>query len=194
MKKEILKSRDVMFLPEYEIALLSNTTSSYEFRLNKEKYPLEKIYEVASLAGFSGKEVTTKQVDFLKSPNSIIRYWAILGLRSQNKEDLQAFSKDILKSMTDNYLPVAVTASAISYEMFSNKTAEENLKKFCTHENLQISLMAINYLLYIENREPFVETIREVQKMKDRDYNVRAACMDVLGSLGLVPNNPDYRE
>jgi hypothetical protein len=94
----------------------------------------------------------------------------------------------------DKYPPVAVTASAIAYEMFNNKTAEENLKKFCAHENLQISLMAINYLLYTKKREPFVETIREVQKMKDRDYNVKAACMDVLGSLGLVPNNPDYRE
>ncbi len=194
MKKEILESRDVLFLPEYEIALLSETTSAYEFRLNKEKYPLEEIYEVASLAGFRGKEVTTKQIDFLKSPNGIVRYWAILGLRSQNEEDLKTFSPDILNSITDNYPPVALTASAIAYELYNNKTAGENLKKFCAHENLQISLMAINYLLYSKNREPFVETIREVHKMKDRDYNVRAACLDVLGSLGLVPNNADYRE
>jgi hypothetical protein len=78
--------------------------------------------------------------------------------------------------------------------MFNDKAAEENLKKFCANENVQVSLMAINYLLYTKNRDPFVETIREVQKMKDRDYNVKAACMDVLGSLGLVPNNPDFRE
>ena len=194
MKKEILKSQDVMFLPEYEIALLPKTNSAYEFRLNKEKYPLEEIFKAASLAGFRGKELTAKQVEMLKSPNNIVRYWAILGLRSQNKEDLLSFSEAILNSMKDNYPPVAVTASAIAYEMFNNKAAEENLKKFCAHENLQISLMTINYLLYTKNREPFVETIREVQKMKDRDYNVRAACMDVLGSLGLVPNNPDFRE
>jgi hypothetical protein len=93
MKKEILESRDVMFLPEYEIACFQESTTAYEFRLNKEKYPLEEIYEVASLAGFRGKEVAAKQVDFLKSPNKIVRYWAILGLRSQNKEDLQSFSE-----------------------------------------------------------------------------------------------------
>lgn len=194
LKEEVLKSRDVMFLPEYEVALLSGTISAYEFRLNTEKYRLEEIYEAASLAGFRGKEVAAKQAGFLKNPNSIVRYWAILGLRVQNNENLQSFSSDILNLMDDNYPPVAVTASAIAYEMFNNKTAEDYLKKFCAHENLQVSLMAINYLLYIENREPFVETIREVQKMKDRDYNVRAACMDFLGSLGLVPNNPDYRE
>lgn len=194
MKKEILESRDVMFLPEYEIALLSGTTSAFEFRLNKEKYPLEEIYEVASLSGFRGNEVAAKQIEFLKSPNTIVRYWAILGLRSQNQNVLKSFSDVILKSMNDNYPPVSVTAAAIVYEMFNNKAAEENLKKFCAHENLQISLMAINYLLYTKNREPFVETIREVQKMKDRDYNVKAACMDVLGSLGLVANTPDNRE
>lgn len=194
MKKEILESRDVMFLPEFEIALLSGTTSAYEFRLNKEKYPLEEIYEVASLSGFRGNKVAAKQIDFLKSPNSIVRYWAILGLRSQNQDVLKSFSDVIIESMNDTYPPVSVTAAAIAYEIFNNKAAGENLKKFCAHENLQISLMAINYLLYTKNREPFVETIREVQQMKDRDYNVRAACMDVLGSLGLVPNNPDYRE
>jgi hypothetical protein len=194
LKEELLRTRDVMFLPEYEIASLSKTTTAFEFRLDKTNYPLKEIYDAVSLAGFRGKEVLEKQVEMLKSPDNIVRYWAILGLRSQSQEDLKTFSSEITKSMNDNYPPVAVTASAIVYEMFNNKAAEENLKKFCAHENLQVSLMAINYLLYTKNREPFVETIREVQKMKDRDYNVRAACMDVLGSLGLVPNNPDFKE
>jgi arylsulfatase A-like enzyme len=194
LKEEVLRSRDVMFLPEYEIASLSNNTNAFEFRLDKTNYPVEEIYDAASLAGFRGKEVVAKQVEMLKSRNNIIRYWAILGLRSQSQEDIKSFSSEIIESMNDNYPPVAVTASAIVYELFNDKAAEENLKKFCVHENLQVSLMAINYLLYTKNCEPFVETIREVQKMKDRDYNVRAACMDVLGSLGLVPNNPDFKE
>lgn len=98
--------------------------------------------------------------------------------------------------MNDEYPPVAVLASAIAYCMFNNKTAEENLKKFCASENLDISLMAVYSLLYFEpdQRKPFVATIRKVREMDDRNYNIRSACMDVLGSLGLVPNNPDYRE
>jgi arylsulfatase A-like enzyme len=194
LKEEVLRSRDVMFLPEYEIGLLSETTSAYKFRLSKAKYPLEEIYETASIAGFRGKEVAAKQIELIKSNNNFVRYWAILGLRSQSADDLKSFSNEIINAMEDSYPPAAVTASAIAYEIFNNKVAEENLKKFCGHENAHISLMAINYLLYTKNRDPFVETIREVQKMKDRDYNVKAACMDVLGSLGLVPNNPDFRE
>ncbi len=194
LKEEILNSRDVMFLPEYEVGLLSKATTAYEFRLNKAKYPMEEIYKAASLAGFRGKEITAKQNELLSNSNKIIRYWAILGLRSQSAEHVKSVSANVLKAMEDNYPPVAVTASAIAFEMFGNKEAKENLKAFCKHENLQISLMAINYLLYTKNKEPFIKTIQEVRKMDDRDYTVKAACMDFLGSLGLVPNNPDYRE
>lgn len=196
LKEEVQKSRDVMFLPEYEIGLLSDTITAYEFRLDPEKYPLEKIYEAASLAGFRGKEVAEQQVELLSDENSVIRYWAILGLRSQKPETLKPFSEKIQNAMDDEYPPVAVLASAIAYCMFNNKTAEENLKKFCASENLDISLMAVYSLLYFEpdQRKPFVATIRKVREMDDRNYNIRSACMDVLGSLGLVPNNPDYRE
>lgn len=194
LKTEIIESRDVMFLPEYEVGLLSKTTNAYEFRLNEAKYPVEEIYKAASLAGFRGKDVAVKQADLLKNPNKIVRYWAVLGLRSQSLGDLKLVSKQIAKAMEDDYPPVAVTASAIDFELSGSKTSEEKIKKFCADENLQISLMAINYLLYSKNKEPFIETIRAVHKMPDRDYNVKAACMDFLGSLGLVPNNPDYRE
>ncbi len=193
LKDEVLNSRDVMFLPEYEIALLSDTTTAYEFRQNSENFPLEEIYETASLSGFKDEETTAKQVKALESENNIVRYWAILGLRSQSAEYLKSYSDIILQKMNDNYPPVAVTASAIAYEMFGNDTAKEKLKAFCADEDLNISLMAINYLLYTKNKKPFVDTIWKVHEMKDRDYNVKAVCMDFLGSLGLVPNNPDYR-
>jgi hypothetical protein len=75
-----------------------------------------------------------------------------------------------------------------------SKTAETRLKELCTEKNNDISLMAVYSLLYLEKKEPFIETVRQVHKMEGRDYNVKAACMDFLGSIGLVPNNPDYRE
>jgi len=194
LKQEVLKSRDIMFLPEYEIGLISNSTTAYKFRLDNANYPVEEIFEAASLSGFRGKDVVAKQVKLLSDTNKIIRYWAILGLRSQSFSNLKPFSANIEKAMNDSYPPVALTASAIVYEMFSNKTAEVYLKKFCADKNMHISLMAINYMLYTKNKEPFIETIREVHNMNGRDYNVKAACMDFLGSLGLVPNNPEYRE
>jgi arylsulfatase A-like enzyme len=193
LDEEVLNSRDVMFLPEYEIAMLSDSTTGYEFRMSEESYPLESIYEAASLCGFRGKEETAQQVEWLESPNNIIRYWAILGLRSQSKDDLKPHSEKFAEMMEDEYPPVATTAAAIMWELENSSRAERKMKSYCASKNLNISLMAVNYLLYSDNKEPFVETIRKVHEMEDRDYNVQAACMDFLGSLGLVPNNPDYR-
>ncbi|MBN2775147.1 MAG: sulfatase-like hydrolase/transferase, partial [Prolixibacteraceae bacterium] len=194
LDEEVMNSRDVLFLPEYEIGSISKTGSPYEFRLNKEKYPLKEIYSVASLSGKKGKEVAEKQIQLLKNKNKIVRYWAMIGLRCQNPDVLQPYRSKILQAMGDNYPPVAVTASAIAYQFFNSNTGKIKLMEFCRNDNMDLSLMAINYLLYIENKQPFVETIRQVHEMDGRNYNVKAACMDFLGSLGLVPNNPEYSE
>jgi arylsulfatase A-like enzyme len=194
LKAEIMQSRDVLFLPEYEIALLSDSTTAYEFRLDKKNYPLAEIYEAAALSGFRGKEITTQQIELLSNENKVVRYWAAIGLKSQSPEDVKLHSEEITMAMNDEYPPVAVTTSAIAWQEFNHKQAGENLKKYCADENMDVALMAINYLLYTDNKQPFVETIRSIRKMEGRTYNVKAACMDFLGSLGLVPNNPDYRE
>jgi len=194
LKTEVLQSHDVLFLPEYEIGLISKNITPYEFRLVDKKYPVAEIYESASFSGLRGRDIADKQIELLSSANKIVRYWAILGLRSQNPIDLKTFSKAIIEAMNDSYTPVAVTASAIAFSYFGNKSAEQNLKKYCASENMDLSLMAINFLLYEKNKQPFIGTIQSVYKMEGRNYNVKAACMDFLGSLGLVPNNADYKE
>lgn len=194
LKREILQSRDILLLPEYEIGLISETTTPYEFRLKDENYPVAEIYEAASLSGFRGKDITAQQITLLSNPNKIVRYWGILGLRSQSPEDLKPFSNAIIKAMNDEYPPVAITASAIVWQEYGNKSSAEILKKYCAGENMDLSLMAINYLLYVKDNQTFIETIKAVHEMKGRNYNVKAACMDFLGSLGLVPNNTDYAE
>jgi len=196
LDQEVMQSRDVMFLPEYEIGLISKTGSPYEFRLDKTKYPLKEIYSAASLSGKRGKDIAKQQIQLLKSDNNIVRYWAMIGLRCQHPDILQPYRNEILNAMEDSYPPVAVTASAMSYQFFNNNKGENKLKAFCKSDNMDIALMAVNYLLYMDSaqRQPFVETIREVHEMPGRIYNVKAACMDFLGSLGLVPNNPDYRQ
>jgi hypothetical protein len=194
LRDEILSSRDIMFLPEYEIRSLSNSVAPYNFRLNVTKYPLDKIYEAASLSGFRGRDITEKQILLLKEENKVVRYWAALGLRSQNSVSLKPFYNELVRAMNDPYPPVAVTSAAIVYHVFGTGNSEEALKSFCVDSNNDISLMAINFLLYTENRQPFIETIREAYAMRGRDYNMRAACMDFLGSLSLVPNNSDFRE
>lgn len=192
LNETILKSRDVMFLPEYEIGLISKTTTPYEYRLDDRKYPIKEIYSAASLSGRRGEDIARKQIQLLHSDNKIIRYWAIVGLRSQPMKILQLFQHEIETAMGDTYMPVSITASAIAYQAFGNQTAEENLKKYCGNGNADLAVMAINYLLYVKNKTPFIETIKSVHDRETSSLFVREACMDFLGSLDLVPNNIDY--
>ncbi len=194
LRTEVLESRDVMFLPEYEIGLLSDTTTAFEFRMNEKNYPLTRILEAAFLSGFRDRETTEKQIKLLGDPDKIVRYWAITGLRSQGPEDLKPHAREIVQAMQDDYLPVAVTASAIAYQEFDNQLARENLERYSTEENKDLALMTINYLLYTDRKEPFVKTIEYVHRTEGRTYDVKAACLDFLGSTGLVPNSPDYQE
>jgi hypothetical protein len=194
LKDEILRSRDILFLPEYEISLISETTTPYDYRQNNKNYPVAKIYESASLSGYRGKEITSKQIGLLNSSNKIIRYWAIIGLNCQTPETLKPYATEIIKAINDDFPPVSITASAIAYQEFKVEQAENNLKKYCASENPHLALMAISYLVYLSNKQPFVETVRSVHSMKGRIYDVKAACLDFLGSMGLVPNNSDYPE
>lgn len=186
---EILKARDVMFLPEYEIGLISKTGNAYEYRLNEKKYPLKEIYAAASLSGKRGADIAQQQINLLASKNKVVRYWAIIGLRCQNPETIVPFQKEINAAMNDSYPPVAVTAAAISYQVYATAESEKVLKGFLKNDNQDVSLMAVNYLLYVDNKQPFVETVKAVHERPTSIYNVKAACMDFLGSLGLVPNN-----
>ncbi|MCG6187352.1 sulfatase family protein [Maribellus maritimus] len=194
LDEEVIKGRDVMFLPEYEIEKISEEKNAYEFRLNDEEYPISEIYNAASLSGKRDKKTAKQQVKLLNSSNKIVRYWAITGLRSQHPETLEKYRNKIIKAMDDTYLPVAINAAAIADKDFDLKEAEEKLKDFCKNDNMNLALSAINQLLYTDDKHRFVSTIKQVHEMPERNYNVKAACMDFLGSLGLVPNNPDYRE
>ena len=195
LHQEILGRKDVMFLPEYEIAKISDAgLTPYEFRLDKQKYDLDKILEVANLSGYRGADITQKQVAYLKSNNDIIRYWAMTGLRSQTKEDVAPYRKQIEEAMNDRYPPVAIVASAMAYELFGNKDAMEQLKTFCQSDNQMEALLAINYIMYMKDKTPFIDTIRATYKLPNREYNIKAACMDFLGSLGLVPNTFKYKD
>ena len=189
LKAEILNSRDVMLLPEYEIGLISKTTTAYEFRLSDKNYPISEIYDAAILSGYRGAAIAKKQIQLLKSTNNIVRYWAMVGLRCQSKKDIKSYTSVIANAMKDAYPPVAVTAAAISFDYFANNNAKNLLKQFSLFDNQDIALMAINYLLYVPNKIPIVETMENVSKRDKSIYNVKAASQDFLVSIGKLPYN-----
>lgn len=189
LKQDIFNARDIHFAPEYEIGLISETDTPYKYRNDDSSYPFDAIYNAASLSGKQGKDFAEKQIKLLKSDNNIVRYWAIVGLMSQNKDVLKSFEDKIMNAMDDDYAPVSITASAILYNNFETKKSIQILKTFCSSDNMDLALMTINYLLYVDDKTPFIDTIKNVHGLPNRNYNVKAACMDFLGILKMIENS-----
>ena len=184
----IVAERDILLLPEYKTNMISATTTPYEYRQDSSKYPVKEIYAAASLSGFRDLATAQKQIEFLKSKNEDVRYWAILGMRSQHQDVQKKFRNEILKALKDNYPPVSITAAAIAYNIFQNKDAEVLLHRAVQNTNQDLALMAINYLLYVKNTEPFISILKNISTGKKIGYNVKSAAEDVLGKLRLIKN------
>ncbi|PQV48227.1 arylsulfatase A-like enzyme [Jejuia pallidilutea] len=185
---KVLQARDILFAPEYEIGLISKNQTPYLYRLDDAKYPFQDIYNVASLSGLKSKKTAKEQIKLLKSKNEIVRYWAAVGLMSQNKTTLESFKNKLMVALHDKYPPVAITVAAIVHENFKTEESTQLLKQYCKSDNMDLALMTINYLLYVDDKAPFIETIKKVHDMPNRNYNVKAGCMDFLGILNIVEN------
>ena len=194
LDQKVIKSRDIHFLPEYEIGVISQTTTPYEFRLIDENYPIKEIYAAASLSGRQMAKVAQEQVNLLRSENKIIRYWALIGLRSHDLRMLAPHRSEILAMTEDAYPPNSILAATISYQFFRDQGSQEILKSYCQDKNMELALMAINQLLYIDNKSPFIKVVQAVYQMENRNYKVKAACLDFLGILKLVPNDFEHKD
>ncbi|MGB7395058.1 MAG: family 43 glycosylhydrolase, partial [Pricia sp.] len=192
LDRRTFEARDIHFLPEYEIGLVSKKGTPYEYRMDKNKYPFNTIYVAASLSGKRDKKTAERQIELLKDDNPIVRYWAITGLRSQDGSLLNPHKKELLEAMKDTYPPVAISASAMAYQHFQNKAAAEKLKVFCQDDTTDLALMAVNALLYIDNKEPFVSTIEKVSQKPSIKYRVEAACMDFMHILGFTEKREQF--
>lgn len=186
LDERIIKSRDVHFLPEYEIGLISKNNTPYEHRLDDRKYPLGEIYEAASLSGKKGKTTLEKQIKLLNSKNKIVRYWASIGLMSQDKELLEKYTDQLTGFLQDGYDPVRINIATLLFEQSENTSTKKILIAYCKNDNMDLALMTINNLLYLNYKEPFIKTIQMVGKLQDRNQFVKGACKDFLNMTGIV--------
>lgn len=192
LKKEIISKRDIMLMPEGEMAAVSESATPYEYRLNESAYPVHSIYNAANLSGFKDKKTLRQQIKLLDDKNKIVRYWAAMGLLSQPERNLRSYIPKIESSLSDPFPPVAVIASALLYKLNGSEKAIESIQQFILGDNDYWAAMAVNFLLYSNHKEPFIETIQKCLSMKNRGYATRAGCWDFLTSLKLAPNDMEH--
>lgn len=176
----LVKSKDILFMPEYNMAELSETQTPYEYRLDDTNYNFNEIYKVASLSGKKGKDIVKAQIEWLKHKDNIVRYWASIGLMSQDTSLLKPYEKELNEALQDDYSPVSITISAILYKKFKSKKALQALDNFAKNDNWTLALTAINYMLYFEDRAPFEQTVSELIENPNLNWHVKSACLDFI--------------
>lgn len=192
LTRHLIERRDVLMLPEYELEKISENSTPYEFRENNNRYPVDEIYEAVKISGLRGEKEMRQQLELLKSENRIVRYWASIGLKSQHPENLMANLDELMEHVKDSYPPVSITVSSIVYNLNQDRDSQEALENYVLSDNRHLSLMAINYLIYVQNKSPFIEAVTKVYESQG-EYNTSAASKDFLGSLGLIPNTFEFR-
>lgn len=166
LRSHVLKQRDVLFLPEYEIARLSETTNAYTFRQQDATYPIRAIYEAASVSGFRDAATLAKQIGWLESNNPIVRYWALMGLRSQPGAGLMPYQARLTAALTDGYPLNQVIAASILNGNFDDKAARAVLRKHLDSPDDNIANVVMQQLMYQPNASDWVADIEQFYTLK----------------------------
>ncbi|MHC4439362.1 MAG: sulfatase-like hydrolase/transferase, partial [Planctomycetota bacterium] len=114
LKRDIIRTRDIGFIPEGMFERLSADKTLYEYA-QSDAYPIERIVEVANLAASRDASSLNKLITACNDPHPVIRYWGATGCLILQKKASPA--KDKLKALlNDEWMDVRVVAAeALSY-------------------------------------------------------------------------------
>jgi len=184
LQAQLLATRDIHFMPEYEIMKRSAAgATAYEFRQQKDAYPFERILAAANLSGM-GAAVAPEQVRYLKDPDATVRYWAAIGLDAQ--ETLSDEHAAALQAALDDPHPcVQIAAAGTLYKRSADARAAEILRKHLRNANantflLTQTLQAIQYMR--DKGAAFFPDVKALQaRQKQRGFDgVASLCAMIL--------------
>jgi arylsulfatase A-like enzyme len=161
LEKNIIQDKDILFLPEYEIKQISLKQNVYEYR--NANYPIKDIYAIAKMAGNNDNKSLKVQLRSLKSTNKFCRYWALMGLRSRETNQLKGNLEVLTNCLNDTYPPNQILAATILYSLNKDKQAKEILEKMIECNEDHLGNMAIQQLLYMNDVVSFGPIIKSIE-------------------------------
>jgi arylsulfatase A-like enzyme len=124
-RQKILEIRDIHFLHAWEIETRGKHKTACEIRNDPSVYPLEKILEAAEMTG-RGQAVLQQQFAALKDPEPMVRYWAVIGLQSQNWRS-KTIQDELVKLLDDSAPYVRYEAAILCYKHSKHQKAKNVL-------------------------------------------------------------------
>ena len=125
---------DSGFLSELEMVERSKGTTVYEMLRDHKRYNLPVIKKAAQFAGEAGNKDINKLIKMLKSEDSGVRYWGIVGIIARGDAGKGA-ADDLLPLLEDPSKSIRLTAAEALCKIGHGKKALPVLMKALGHEN-----------------------------------------------------------
>lgn len=147
--KNIITTRDPHFMTEYIFQTENNIP--VVLASDSQKYPIEEILDAACLSG-KGKKAIAHQIRYLQHKNQFVRYWAAVGLFSQ-----QAKLNNPLKELEQlrDKESFAPTRNVLTTVLFKQNDEEylSDIKELIREENPELLRMSLNLLITIPDNQ-----------------------------------------
>lgn len=169
-RAQVLRVRDVGFLPENEIHSRAAGSSPYEVGHDEKKYPLSRVLETAERAASQRTDALPELQKSLHDKDSAVRYWAVLGMVIRGKEAVAATRAALRKALADEAPSVRIAAA----EALGKYGDEDDLKRALpvllelapvAKNGIYVSMQALNVLDELGRKAaPGLAVIQEASK------------------------------
>lgn len=165
LRKHILDTRDLGFLPEPEIHSRAGDEAPYTYG-HSDRYPLERILEAAELASSLDPDAIPQMKQAMGNEDSAVRYWGALGCLMRGESAVAAAHDELSKSLEDDSAAVRVAAAWTLAEYGSDDDREAALGVLAELIPYEpngpfVSMMALNAADYLgEKALPLTEVLR----------------------------------
>ncbi len=144
LRDEILKTRDVGFIPEGMFPRLAGDKTIYDYARG-DAYPIRKILDLADRASDSDPRHLKDFIAALDDPHPVVRYWAATGCLVLKADAAPA--KDKLRAgLSDEWADVRVAAAESIAYLGEPKSALDAIAAVLREGNLHEALAAQNAL------------------------------------------------
>jgi arylsulfatase A-like enzyme len=124
-RQKILEIRELHFLHAWEIETRGKDKTVCEIRNDPSVYPLKKILQAAEMTG-RGQAVLQQQLAALQDPEPMVRYWALIGLQSQDWP-ANCIQDQLVKLLDDPAPYVRYEAAKLCYTHSKQQKAKDVL-------------------------------------------------------------------
>ncbi|MHC4520047.1 MAG: sulfatase-like hydrolase/transferase, partial [Planctomycetota bacterium] len=166
LREHALRIRDVGFLSEAEMHSRSAGTTMYEMGHDSDRYPLERILDMADVASLMKPRTLKRLREGLKDSDSAVRYWAAMGLLMRGRKVMRRARKDLRTALQDESPTVRIIAARALGE-YGNKAdlklALPVLEELAPPDKngAYVSMLDLNAVAALgEKAAPLMETIK----------------------------------